>query len=65
MFLRCSYFSGDFSLDVLIKGVLIKKRCKRYYSSQEGHGSVTLYIVALSAKTNKDTRKLRAPRERA
>jgi len=27
MFLRCSYFSGDFSLDVLIKGVLIKKRC--------------------------------------
>ena len=27
MFLRCSYFSGDFSLDVLIKGVLIKKKC--------------------------------------
>ena len=26
MFLRCSYFSGDFSLDVLIKGVLIKKK---------------------------------------
>ena len=26
MFLSCSYFLGDFSLDVLIKGVLIKKK---------------------------------------
>ena len=26
MFLTCSYFFWDFSLDVLIKGVLIKKK---------------------------------------
>ena len=37
MFLSCSYFFWDFSLDVLIKGVLIKKkRCTHFLRCMAG-----------------------------
>ena len=37
MFLGCSYFSGDFSLDVLVKGVLIKKKGVSANGRMDGH----------------------------
>ena len=49
MFLGCSYFFGDFSLDVLIKYVLIKKMCINMKINREVYLSQEAILSAHSA----------------
>ena len=52
MFLWCSYFFRDFSLDVLIKGVLIKKRCMTHLCDDTFFLSLWISYLGKMGKNN-------------